>query len=913
MAKGSWDELLKLINKYLRGNKDKEGVLKLLTRKDIGDLPAIGIRFRNPINETQYSLANKGMTRDRQYYLFKTYEKDIFDDIMKVLKKIDDEGIKLGREQLKNLEYNVGILKMLRTNNIKSADVLRKDGKDIAKVMKTQGQENFVGDTGIMGSLEDKIKELKKLADEMKPENIAKKEAAEKAAREKKFKKLWHGRAYEGRSDMYRGLSYQLAKLHEAGIIKLDDEIYKGLKEGKYHWGGADMFAPDPPRIWRYHFGDKIFDKFDEVFEADMFKDDHTFIGPTAMEDWMKANNIKPIKVDGPKNALDYMDEVELIAHAEDAQDSINIFKGDDHFYSNIKGMSDADKAKNTMNAIVQNAENKKAYLDALKRNYPEAYNKMDWKTAVDTTDPAYKQDDTMDSVFKVISEGDEGWDEISKKLGITARPGDKVELESNVIEGPWKGSTKASKLDESKYATDKEFKSDLRSTMLNVVENNPDFNLEIIERLKKEGDRIYSPYGEGKLLSPDQRQKVLKEIKKVMTDADYQQQWGIEAGTYTDDMFKIDIEEVGKTSKPVVKETVSETIDISKLTDNDLNKLVDELNMNQGKMAEVDSTGGTKIGYEEFKKLEARNDAIEKALAEAKKMYEELGKGTGNFQYDYQLWKQKFGSKTKTTAPGTFTVSDHIAYIKTLEPVEAMKEVNKVLKGEGRYKGISKADQDQIFTDTDDWVNQRDLSDRWDYKNNRPYRDDPNFDPDDPDYDPDEGLYAEGGIVRLGFDGGGDPLTRLKNQIVEGMKPYAPGISEDRLWIIVKDITLDMSPEEAQASAIANFKKNFAKGGRVGYSSGGNYNYHWGHGSVLDPDFDEGFDMEETLRLLKQDQSGNQGDLVTGVGQSDLEDLLERLRMVVEGLGIYSDYNQDQRKQMQRSLTNRINVLLGS
>ena len=334
---------------------------------------------------------------------------------------------------------------------------------------------------------------------------------------------------------------------------------------------------------------------------------------------------------------------------------------------------------------------------------------------------------------------------------------------------------------------------------------------------------------------------------------------------------------------------------------------------MNQGKMAEVDSTGGTKIGYEEFKKLEARNDAIEKALAEAKKMYEELGKGTGNFQYDYQLWKQKFGSKTKTTAPGTFTVSDHIAYIKTLEPVEAMKEVNKVLKGEGRYKGISKADQDQIFTDTDDWVNQRDLSDRWDYKNNRPYRDDPNFDPDDPDYDPDEGLYAEGGIVRLGFDGGGDPLTRLKNQIVEGMKPYAPGISEDRLWIIVKDITLDMSPEEAQASAIANFKKNFAKGGRVGYSSGGNYNYHWGHGSVLDPEFDEGFDMEETLRLLKQDQSGNQGDLITGVGPSDLEDLLERLRMVVEGLGIYSDYNQDQRKQMQRSLTNRINVLLGS
>ena len=43
-----------------------------------------------------------------------------------------------------------------------------------------------------------------------------------------------------------------------------------------------------------------------------------------------------------------------------------------------------------------------------------------------------------------------------------------------------------------------------------------------------------------------------------------------------------------------------------------------------------------------------------------------------------------------------------------------------------------------------------------------------------------------------------------------------------------------------------------------------------------------------------------------------ELEDLLQRLGMVVDGLGIYSDYNQTQRKQMQRSLTNRINVLLG-
>ena len=59
-----------------------------------------------------------------------------------------------------------------------------------------------------------------------------------------------------------------------------------------------------------------------------------------------------------------------------------------------------------------------------------------------------------------------------------------------------------------------------------------------------------------------------------------------------------------------------------------------------------------------------------------------------------------------------------------------------------------------------------------------------------------------------------------------------------------------------------------------------------------------------------KKSQGGRVG-YSQGSTSGNLDDLLQRLRMVVEGLGIYSDYNQDQRKQMQRSLTSRINVLL--
>ena len=47
------------------------------------------------------------------------------------------------------------------------------------------------------------------------------------------------------------------------------------------------------------------------------------------MVDWMKKEGIKPINVKGHKNALDYMDEVELKAHIDDAEEGIDIFKSD--------------------------------------------------------------------------------------------------------------------------------------------------------------------------------------------------------------------------------------------------------------------------------------------------------------------------------------------------------------------------------------------------------------------------------------------------------------------------------------------------------------------------------------------------------------------------------------------------------
>jgi hypothetical protein len=104
-------------------------------------------------------------------------------------------------------------------------------------------------------------------------------------------------------------------------------------------------------------------------------------------------------------------------------------------------------------------------------------------------------------------------------------------------------------------------------------------------------------------------------------------------------------------------------------------------------------------------------------------------------------------------------SVDNIINDITRMEPIAAMKEVNKVLGKKGKYKNLSKQDSEKIFKDTDDWINQRDPADLYDYKNKRPFREDPNFDPDDPDFDPEN--MADGG--RIGLKDGMNRRTFLK------------------------------------------------------------------------------------------------------------------------------------------------------
>jgi len=106
------------------------------------------------------------------------------------------------------------------------------------------------------------------------------------------------------------------------------------------------------------------------------------------------------------------------------------------------------------------------------------------------------------------------------------------------------------------------------------------------------------------------------------------------------------------------------------------------------------------------------------------KKKYDDITK---------KMWKDRPFPGANLKAVPKITIDEHITFIKSKDPIESMKEANKVIKREGRYKNLTNEESQKILKDTDDHIFERDIK------------------PDE--FDPD---YASGGRVPLMY--GGDP-----------------------------------------------------------------------------------------------------------------------------------------------------------
>ena len=132
-----------------------------------------------------------------------------------------------------------------------------------------------------------------------------------------------------------------------------------------------------------------------------------------------------------------------------------------------------------------------------------------------------------------------------------------------------------------------------------------------------------------------------------------------------------------------------------------------------------------------------------------------------------------------------TVTVRTVIEDIKKLEPIEAMKEANKVLKGEGRYKSLSKADREKIAGDESvtDHIFEREIK----------------TDPED---------MADGG--RIGFAGGTPSPS-----ILDVLPPDFDDFSTDELKHLIKLLQAGEIPQFADGGVAGLL------GERPGYQDG--------------------------------------------------------------------------------------------
>ena len=333
---------------------------KALTKEQRGNLTVVGSRLTDASRFKPFSIQTVG--RDRRYQYMFDYEQELAGEFNKTINFLkDNPDIRLSQTQKDNVIYNLGVYRRVAAEKNKLEKGIISEGKKPEEIYAAQVDQTPTEELSFGAQLEkfrDTQKKLQKALDDLK--GPSKQQLDERALR---LKRLYDGPGYDRpRSDIYRGYgSFFLTKIHDKGIIKLDDKIYDNLKEGRHHHGGANFFAPDPIRIWRKHFGDDVFEKLDnfDPDNEDIFQ-------------WLERNNIQPIKKDGPKDALEYMTPTEIRQNLTDELEAFTAYKNPTAEKS--RDYMFIDNPKIRMDRIVYHGENINRFEKALQTLDPDSF-----------------------------------------------------------------------------------------------------------------------------------------------------------------------------------------------------------------------------------------------------------------------------------------------------------------------------------------------------------------------------------------------------------------------------------------------------------------------------------------------------------------------------------------------------------
>ena len=377
-----------------RSGVEGEGIMatnvgKLMTRAEQGDFVLFGSRLEDPTIHKPYNAYAIGSD---QRFIKLTSEYNLIDKSLRQhLKTLNDDKKLLSPKQIATLKYNIVVRnrtkneidrlnKVLTDEGVNTRDLLLRQG------IKTEDRATGIRDTSVSEYISQNLKKAKETGvvppessvilgrqtakrqvgeSEEELQNIVNKairdvenkidglgKTAEdltkspdelRKAQNKKygidFRHQGAGKGYDeaylpgGREGEFNAVTRELLPLlHDRGIIKLDDEIYKSLKDAEWVRGlkGKEF---DPKKIYRYHFSDEGFniinralDKAPNIQSADdvvKYITDNNLIGQL---------NVR--RVDSPKDKFDHMTITEMQGIADEKRGTALLIKdGESSFY----------------------------------------------------------------------------------------------------------------------------------------------------------------------------------------------------------------------------------------------------------------------------------------------------------------------------------------------------------------------------------------------------------------------------------------------------------------------------------------------------------------------------------------------------------------------------------------------------
>ena len=373
-----------------RSGIEGEGILatnvgNLIFKAQQGDLVLFQSRLQNPTKHAPYNAYAIGS--DKRFVRL-TSEYNMMDKaIRQHLKVLNDDKKLLSPEQMKTLKYNIVVRNQTKNEIDRLNKVLTDEGVDTTNLLTeagitTSGRVTGAGDTSVgeyikqlnkgretgvlppessvvlgrqtakrqIGESEQELKTQldqakQKLEDDVRT-GIAKLGEADqlrKAQNEKygiNFKHQGAGKGFDkeftpgGREGEFNAVTREvLPLLHDRGIIKLDDEIYKSLKDAEWVRGmkGQEF---DPKRIFRYHFGDKGFGVLNEALDkTPNMQSAGDVVNYITNNNLIGQLNVK--KVNSPKNRFDHMTLTELQGIADEKRGIALLIKdGESSFFT---------------------------------------------------------------------------------------------------------------------------------------------------------------------------------------------------------------------------------------------------------------------------------------------------------------------------------------------------------------------------------------------------------------------------------------------------------------------------------------------------------------------------------------------------------------------------------------------------